>query len=48
MLEPRQGAVNPALVVCALPGSGLGSHDEVVNPGAVTFLNSFLAPPLAQ
>jgi predicted esterase len=37
---------NP-LVVCKLPGTGNNSHDEVVNPGAATFLQSFLAPPLA-
>ncbi|HEX2881373.1 MAG TPA: hypothetical protein VHO25_17715 [Polyangiaceae bacterium] len=35
------------LVVCPLNGGGHGSHEEIVNPAASTFLQSFLAPPLA-
>jgi hypothetical protein len=29
------------LVTCPLPGNGHGSHDEVVNPGASTFIKLF-------
>lgn len=36
------------IVVCPLGGNGHGSHDDVVNPGVSAFLQSFLAPPLAQ
>ncbi len=32
------------LVVCPLPGNGLGSHDNVVNPAFATFLQSLAAP----
>lgn len=35
------------MVVCALNGTGHGSHDPLINPGVATFLQSFLAPPLA-
>lgn len=38
-------AVTP-LVVCLLNGNGHGSHDDVVNPGAVAFLKLFMSPPL--
>jgi len=31
------------LVVCPLPGNGHGSHDNVVNPGASTFIKMFSA-----
>jgi poly(3-hydroxybutyrate) depolymerase len=31
------------LVVCPLPGNGHGSHDNVVNPGASTYLKMFSA-----
>jgi hypothetical protein len=34
------------LVVCALPGNGHGSHDNVANPGFSTFIKLFSAPPL--
>ncbi|HMJ50860.1 MAG TPA: hypothetical protein VK540_02260 [Polyangiaceae bacterium] len=34
------------LVVCALPGNGHGSHDNVANPGYSTFIKLFSAPPL--
>jgi hypothetical protein len=34
------------LVVCALPGNGKGSHDNVVNPGFTTFIKLFEQPPL--
>lgn len=29
------------LVVCSIPGSGHGSHDAIVNPGASTFIKLF-------
>jgi poly(3-hydroxybutyrate) depolymerase len=32
------------LVICALPGSGHGSHDNVANPGFATFIKSLAAP----
>jgi poly(3-hydroxybutyrate) depolymerase len=34
------------LVVCALPGNGHGSHDDVANPGFATFIKLFSAAPL--
>lgn len=36
------------IVVCPLNGNGHGSHEDVVDPAGGLFLNSFLAPPLAQ
>jgi poly(3-hydroxybutyrate) depolymerase len=33
------------LVVCALPGNGHGSHDNVTNPGFSTFISGFSAGP---
>jgi len=32
--------------VCALPGNGKGSHDNIVEPGFATFIKAFQAPPL--
>ncbi|HVJ20783.1 MAG TPA: hypothetical protein VM686_35480, partial [Polyangiaceae bacterium] len=32
------------LVVCPLPGEGLGIHEEVVNPGFAMLLQSLAAP----
>jgi hypothetical protein len=34
------------LVVCAFPGNGKSSHDNIVVPGWPTFLKLFSAPPL--
>jgi poly(3-hydroxybutyrate) depolymerase len=34
------------LVVCALPGSGGGAHDNVANPGFSTFITLFMNAPL--
>ena len=36
------------LVVCALNGNQHASHDSIVNPGASTYLTSFLNPPFTN
>lgn len=33
---------------CALPGNAHGSHDNVVNPGGVTYFTGFLKQPFTN